>query len=95
MQIPYTKEANSQAARCNSNAKHPHVHNYLTNALPDSLQEYYFKLNYLYLNVQKRNSNLGCFFIPSKNTTKYGLNSITQQCIYNWNSLTKELKPTY
>ena len=36
--------------------------------------------------------NLGSLFSPSKNTIKYGLNSITQKSINNWNSITKDIK---
>ena len=68
------------------------VHDYLNDSLPTCFDNYYFKLNYLYFNVQTRNSNLGCLFSPSKNTTKYGLESITQKSISSWNSITKNLK---
>ena len=68
------------------------VHDYLNNALPSCFDDYYFKLNYLYFNVQTRNSNLGCLFSPSKNTTKYGLHSITQKSINSWNAITKDIK---
>ena len=60
------------------------VHDYLNNVLPACFDDYYFKLNYLYFNVQTRNSNLGCLFSPSKNTTK--VSTLTQKSIYNWNS---------
>ena len=40
-------------------------------------------------NVQTRNSTLGCHFVPNKKTTTYGLRSISQQAIYNWNKVTK------
>ena len=68
------------------------VHDYLNNCLPDCFQDYYFRLNYLYFNVQTRNSNLGCLFSPSKNTTRYGLNSITQKSISSWNFFSREMK---
>ena len=68
------------------------VHDYLNNCLPSCFDDYYFKLNYLYFNIQTRNANLGCLFLPSKNTTNYGLNSITQKCINNWNFFSKALK---
>ena len=68
------------------------VRNYLNNALPACFDDFYFKLNYLYFNVQTRNSNLGCLFSPGKNTTKYGLNSMTQKSINCWNSITKNTK---
>ena len=68
------------------------VHDYLNNSLPDCFDGQYFKLNHLYFNAHTRNSNLGCLFLPSKNTTKYGLNSITQKSINSWNSITKNMK---
>ena len=68
------------------------VHDYLNNAIPLCFDDYYFKLNYLYFNVQTRNSNLGSLFSPSKNTSRYSLNSITQRSINVWNSITKNTK---
>ena len=68
------------------------IHDYMNNTLPSCFQDYYFKQNYLNCNVQTRNSSLGCLFIPSKNTSTYGLKSISQQAIYNWNKTTKECK---
>ena len=68
------------------------VHDYLNGSLPTCFKDYYFKLNYIYFNVQTRNSNLGCLFTPNKNTTTYGLNSITQKSIRTWNAITKEIK---
>ena len=40
-----------------------HVHDYLNNSLPGCFQDY-FKLNYLDLKIQTRNSKLGCLFTP-------------------------------
>ena len=54
------------------------IHDYLNNSLPKCFNDYYFKLNSIYINLQTRNSNLGCLFSLSKNTTQYGLNSTTQ-----------------
>ena len=68
------------------------VHDYLSNSLPVCFNDYYFKLNYMYFNIQTRNSRLGCLFSPSKNTTRYGLCSITQKSIYSWNFVTKTIK---
>ena len=59
------------------------VHDYLNNVLPACFDDYYFKLNYLYFNVQTRNSNLGCLFSPSKNTTKV---STLTGCLANFSS---------
>ena len=66
------------------------IHDFTNNTLPTCFQDYYFKRNTM--NIQTRNSYLGCLFVPSRNTTQYGLNSITQQAIYNWNDVTKVYK---
>ena len=68
------------------------VHDYLNEALPNCFNGYYLKLNFLYFNAEARNSTLGCLFTPSRKTTKYGLNSITQQCIFNRNYITKTIQ---
>ena len=67
------------------------VYNYINNTLPSCFQDY-FKQNHMNYNMQTRNSTLGCLFVPSKRTTNYGLRSISQQAIYNWNRITKENK---
>ena len=66
------------------------IHDYLHNTLPECFQDYYFKQNTM--QVQTRNSTLGCLFVPSMNTTTYGLNSISQQATFNWNNSTKTHK---
>ena len=66
------------------------IHDYLHNTLPLCFQDYYFKKNTR--QIQTRNSNIGCLFVPSQNTTTYGLNSISQQAIFNWNDSTKTHK---
>ena len=65
------------------------VHDYMNNTLPSCFQDYYFKQNCMNYNVQTRNSTLGCLFVPNKKTTTYGLRSISQQAVYNWNKVTK------
>ena len=68
------------------------VHDYLNDSLPQCFKDYYFKLNYIYFNVQTRSSNLGCLFATCKNTTTYGLNSITHKSIRTWNAISNEMK---
>ena len=68
------------------------VHDYLNNSMPSCFEDHYFKLNHLYLNVQTISANLGCLFFPSKNTTRYGLNSISQTSVTCWNTITKIIK---
>ena len=66
------------------------IHDYLHDTLPACFQDYYFKKNTR--QIQTRNSNIGCLFVPSQNTTSYGLNSISHQAILTWNSSTKTHK---
>ena len=66
------------------------IHDYLHNLLPDCFQNFYLPLNSLYF-VGTKNAKLGCLFVPFKNTTKYGINSITHHSILTWNSLCKLL----
>ena len=67
------------------------IHDYMNNTLPSCVQDYYFKQNYLKYNVQTRNSSRLSLY-TKKNTSTYGLKSISQQAIYNWNKTTKECK---
>ena len=69
-----------------------HVYDYLNKSLPDCFQDEFFQLQEVYSSIQTRNSNIGCLYIPRRKTTKYGLNCITQQCIYNWNMVSRQLK---
>ena len=39
-----------------------------------------------------KGAKLDCLFMPYKKSTKYGLNSITQQSILTWNSICKSVK---
>ena len=66
------------------------IHDYLHDLLPDCFQGYYLPLNTIY-DLGTKNSKLGCLFVPFKNTTKYGINSITHQSILTWNSVSKLL----
>jgi hypothetical protein len=63
------------------------IHDFLHDNLPSCFKDYYFKKNTR--QIQTRNSQLGCIFVPSKNTTTYGLESISQQAILTWNSCTQ------
>ena len=59
--------------------------------LPACFNDYYFKHQDIYL-AETRNSKLGCLFQPSRNTTRYGLNSISHKSVTTWNTITKQLK---
>ena len=67
------------------------THQYLNDQLPACFSDYYFKLQDIYL-AETRNSKLGCLFQPSRNTTRYGLNSISHKSVTTWNTITKQLK---
>ena len=38
-----------------------------------------------------KSADLGCLFVSHSGTVKYGINSITNKCISNWNEMTKKL----
>jgi hypothetical protein len=63
------------------------IHDFLHDNLPSCFKDYYFKKNTR--QIQTRNSQIGCIFVPSKNTTTYGLESISQQAILTWNNCTQ------
>ena len=67
------------------------THQYLNNELPDCFNNHYFQLHSLYY-TQTRNSDLGCLFQPSRRTTRYGLNSISNKSIVTWNAISKNMK---
>ena len=67
------------------------IHQYLNDRLPECFNGYYHQLHSTYL-LETRNSKLGCLFQPRKNTTAYGLNSISHQSIITWNQMTKMYK---
>ena len=69
------------------------VSDFLHKTLPDCFDNYFQKLDEIYSEeISTINSELGCLFTPFKSTVKYGLQSITRQCITSWNFFTKELK---
>ena len=67
------------------------IHDHIHKNLPECFENYFLTLNSLYFERTK-NAKLGCIFVPFKNSTKYGLNSITHQSLLTWNKITKELK---
>ena len=64
------------------------VHDYLKNKLPSCFVNYFHTIKNIHSIITK-SSDLGCLYIPSFSTSKYGLNSITKRCIDSWNSFTK------
>ena len=67
------------------------IYDYQNNLLPQSFQNDFLKLENIYTSVRTRNSRLGCLFVPRRNSTKYGLNSISHQSILTWNTFTRLL----
>ena len=65
------------------------VHDYLKNQLPSCFQDYFSTLDQIHPNLTTKRSQIGCLFVPSCNSTTYGLKSITHQAITNWNDITK------
>ena len=67
------------------------IHDYFKDRTPLCFDGFYFKMHEVYP-IGTRNAKLGCIFKPIKDTTTYGLNSITINSIRNWNDLTKKLR---
>ena len=67
------------------------VHDYLTDALPECFQNYFQKLNLVHPDITTKHSAMGCLFKPTYNTTNYGLHSITNNCIKDWNNMAEQL----
>ena len=67
------------------------VHDSLNNISPNCFRTYFKHTR----DIHSRNTisaNLGCLYIPSSGTIRYGLYSITNKCIANWNAFTKTSK---
>ena len=64
------------------------VHDFLNGILPDCFEDFFSKLNAVYNNIVTRNSSLGALYLPTINTTSYGLNSVTYKAIQCWNHVT-------
>ena len=69
-----------------------HVYDYINDSLPKCFQDDFSQLRDVYSTVQTRNSNLGCLYIPGRKTSRYGLFSISHQCINDWNTFTRQFK---
>ena len=67
------------------------MHDYLNNKLPECFKDNFFRLNDPGGRCT-RNSSLSYLIIPSKGTTNYGIKSISQQSIYDWNDQNTQKK---
>jgi hypothetical protein len=66
------------------------VHDFINNKLPTCFNGYFQPVSEIH-SINTKSSELGCLHIPYYATTKYGLNSITRQCIDSWNLFSKTL----
>ena len=62
------------------------VHEVLNKVSPNCFHDY-FKLAREVHNYNTESGTLGCLYVTNKSTIKYGLNSIINTCISNWNAL--------
>ena len=67
------------------------VHDSLKNISPKCFCAYFNLVKNLHSFYTKSNS-LGCLSIPKSSTIRYGICSITNKCISNWNALSKALQ---
>ena len=65
------------------------IHDFVNKSLPLCFQNDFLKLEDAYSSVRTRNARLGCLFVPGRKSAKYGLFSITHQCILTWNKFSK------
>ena len=67
------------------------VHDALSNVSPICFQEYFKHTREIHSSNTK-SARLGCPFVTHSGTVRYGLNSITNKCISNWNDITKKIQ---
>ena len=67
------------------------VYDFLKSTLPVCFNTYFTKINTIHTS-NTINSELGCLFTPYMSTVRYGLQSITRQCINTWNFFSRHLK---
>ena len=68
------------------------VHDFLNGKLPKSFDNTFIKLSDVGSKdniINTINSDLGCLFLPTVNSTKYGLNSVYRNSIISWNFYVK------
>ena len=67
------------------------VHDALNKVSPISFHEY-FKQTKENHSFQTKNANFGCLYVTTSGTIRYGINSITNKCIRQWNLLSNWFK---
>ena len=65
------------------------VYDFLNENLPSCFQNFFLKLEEIYDELETRNSARGSLFVQTRNTVKYGTNSITSKSIHYWNEMSK------
>lgn len=66
------------------------VHDALHKASPICFQNYFKQTKEIH-SINTKSATLGCLFLSHSGTIRYGINSITNKCISNWNDITKNL----
>ena len=67
------------------------VHSFLKGKLPKYFENIFQKCNTIHVNPTRFSSS-DCLYMPRFRSVTYGLNCITNTCIYSWNNLTKTLE---
>ena len=67
------------------------LYDFIHGQLPGCFDSRFFTLNHVYYEIRTRGAGNCCFFKPLKNTTRYGLNSLSYKSIYMWNKISTEL----
>ena len=70
------------------------VHSFLKGKLPKSFENFFQKCSDIHINPTRFSSS-ECLYLPPSKSVTYGMKSITNHCIYSWNTLTENLdKPS-
>ena len=70
------------------------VHSFLKGKLPKSFEIFFQKCSDIHINPTRFSSS-ECLYLPPSKSVTYGMKSITNHCIYSWNTLTENLdKPS-
>jgi hypothetical protein len=63
------------------------VHDALNKVSPLCFHIYFSQVKDIH-SISTKSAVLGCLYVTTRGTIKYGLNSITNKCISNWNEIT-------
>ena len=67
------------------------VYDFLHNNLPTSYVNTFSRLDDGLVNCSTRQASIGQLFVPSYNTTAFGLKCINKRCINSWNNISYEI----